>query len=560
MNDLVEVKSKAMTLEENFKFDEALRLYETCENVLTVDDGSLVRYAKLLYEYQNFEKAKKILEDVVLRHRHVTVDLLRLLAETYEHLGMEDKALAIYEKIGDKRKSTALKNERNLLTPKKAQILKFLELFSGREDTFSIQTENGYFPVRRPMNETDVAEHFAGKKTLGIYVLRTDDTVKFAAYDVDVKKNAEGNQEQLLYECREAASRLFKSLLAEGFTPYIEFSGNKGYHIWIFFESPVQAYRVKHVLEKISSGVKHSESVKVEIFPKQAQTNGGLGNLIKAPLGIHRKTGKRCVFLNEHFEVIEDQMAFLMEIQRNSADLVKRLYRELSTDEEVSLNEQRAKPGAIRNAKTPSSSCENKDIQQSISSARLKEELRREIKHLETSLQFTQSCSIIAQIIQKIEKVAYVDEFEEKVLVSTLRYLQDGSNVLEKLFRNTINYSTERLRNLLSQTGALPVTCEEIKKHVLAYKLPLDLSKCNCRFTQPLNTPANYISPQAYIEKLEPGELALTLIEKIREKAELENEITRLKTLIGSKLEGELRTESYTIRKNERGEIEIQMT
>jgi len=60
-----------------------------------------------------------------------------------------------------------------------------LDLFSGREDVFAVQFEGGYRPVRRPMTSDDVSDHLAGKSTLGVYVLKSDSSVKFGAYDID---------------------------------------------------------------------------------------------------------------------------------------------------------------------------------------------------------------------------------------------------------------------------------------------------------------------------------------------------------------------------------------
>ncbi|ODN29685.1 CRISPR-associated primase-polymerase type A1 [Fervidobacterium thailandense] len=559
MTEEESLKQKAIELEESFKFREALELYKACEGALTIEDGSLMRYAKLLFEFQEFQKAKQVLEKIILNYRYVNKELFQMLAEVYEHLGMDEKALVIYRKLGEKRKVVELENEQNFLRPNQRYVSRFMELFAGREDVFAIQTESGYYPVRRALTEADVIEHFTGKKTIGIYVLRSDDTVRFAAFDVDVKKGALGIVEKVLYDCQEVAKQLLRALEIEGLIAYPEFSGNKGYHIWLFFETPISAYKVKLVLEKIAAQVTLPENVKIEVFPKQAQTNGGLGNLIKAPLGVHRKTGKRCVFLSPQFEEIEQQMDFLLQIRKNSADVLKKLFHEYSTesgvDNQGGSQEKSSTPTGQENS--PEKMCGRSKRTPKIDEITKKELRRRIAQENNPTLLAACSCTVISQIIQKIEKVAYIDDFEEMILVRTFKYLPNGTEILERLLKKTINYSTERFKTLLAQSGEVPISCEEIKKQVLTLDLALDLSKCTCKFTQPLNTPLNYLSPDAYLQYIDEKSLALKLIEKLQEKATLELEIRNLKALLASKMNDEIRTDTFVVRKSENGEIEI---
>lgn len=547
-----ELKIQAIEYEKQFKFKEALEFYAQCEDVLEITDGSIIRYATLLYEFQEYLKAKEIFERIILKYRYVTREILRLLADIYEHLGDNESALKIYEKLGERKKVAQLKNEKDLINPKEQYISKFIELFSGREDTFSIQTENGYYPVRRALTEIDVAQHFSGKRTIGIYVLRSDDTVKFGAYDVDAKKGSVNQEELINIECKKVAKSLYDALKSEQIKSYVEFSGNKGYHIWIFLDAPIPAYKMKYILEKISSKVKTPENINIEIFPKQTNLNGGLGNLIKAPLGIHQKTKKRCTFLDENFEPIDDQLSFLLNIEKNQSERIEKLYRELFNDMEVDISEKNT------NTKIPKESSSRKEPQTIDQTTQIKKELRQQIKSQQPQEEFlAKSCSIIAQILQKIEKFAYITDFEEKILISTFKHLQNGQEILERLLSRTINYSKSTLQNKIQNIGTIPITCEEIKKESLATNLPLDLSKCVCRFSEPLNTPLNYLSASVYITNLNLEDVAKRIIELTREKAEIENQIETLKEILKRKTDGEIKTSIGTVRKSEKGEIEI---
>nr|7NQD_A Chain A, TPR_REGION domain-containing protein [Marinitoga sp. 1137]7NQD_B Chain B, TPR_REGION domain-containing protein [Marinitoga sp. 1137]7NQE_A Chain A, TPR_REGION domain-containing protein [Marinitoga sp. 1137] len=215
--------------------------------------------------------------------------------------------------------------------PSQNAIKRFMTLFSGREDVFSIQYEGGYRPIRRPLNFQDIKNHFSGKKTLGIYLLKKNDTVKFAAYDIDIKKHYLNREDKFVYEenSKKVAKRLSRELNLENITHYFEFTGNRGYHIWIFFDIPVSAYKIKYIMEKILDRIELEEGIDVEIFPKQTSLNGGLGNLIKVPLGVHKKTGKKCLFVDNDFNVIENQIEFLNNIKENKATEINKLFREI---------------------------------------------------------------------------------------------------------------------------------------------------------------------------------------------------------------------------------------
>lgn len=91
-----ELKKKASEYEKSFRFREALEIYKQNEDMLGISDGSILRYAKLLYEFQEFGKAKNISERIVFKHKYITQSILEILADIYENLGENEKALTIY--------------------------------------------------------------------------------------------------------------------------------------------------------------------------------------------------------------------------------------------------------------------------------------------------------------------------------------------------------------------------------------------------------------------------------------------------------------------------------
>jgi group II intron reverse transcriptase/maturase len=193
---------------------------------------------------------------------------------------------------------------------KKEQLEKFVNLFSGREGIHAVQWidntgRTGYFPIKGEITVELVKEHLQGHTTLGVYVSRTDNSVNFLVFDIDLKKGSVSKQDNLTNsaqnETLEVANKIKEYCNSLGISAYIEKTGGRGHHCWIFFSEPLKAGLArdfgKHILRNIGELPK---DVDVEIFPKQDNVAPeGLGSLIKLPLGIDRKTGRRSLFIGE---------------------------------------------------------------------------------------------------------------------------------------------------------------------------------------------------------------------------------------------------------------------
>lgn len=528
-------KELALKAEENFDFAKALEYYEKALDELSVEDGSLQRYADLLFEFQEYEKAREVFEKLV----QITdkEEYLEKLAQIYEELNLKDKAVGIYQKLGrtDKVKEVKSKcSEINDLVVKK-----FLELFSGREDVFAVQTDQGYYPVRLPMREKDVIEHLNKEKTLGVYVLRSDNCIKFAAFDVDFKKSAVEGYKEMLDLCEQTVKRLCERLRLENIEYHVEFSGNRGYHVWIFFDRWLQAYKVRFVLNKIADEVEKDEKISIEVFPKQSETGGGLGNLIKLPLGIHRKTMNKCVFVDEKFNPFPDQFGYLLKIQPIDSDDFEKKYSELS--QEQSTVKTRPKQASVTN-KTETNKTD------------LKKALRREINSNTNYLKMLfQACYVLKQLGEKIEKFGYINEDEEYIVVASCACADGSKEFLAELLEKTINYSQTKLYSLINRAGTLPLTCEEIKRIIMNKSLSISIEQCNCKFNEPFNTPLCLVSNSMFFlsENIDVNDIIKKIMDKIKEKTEIENQIKTLKNLLALKMNcDELNVGNVIIRKN----------
>ncbi len=146
-------------------------------------------------------------------------------------------------------------------------------LFDGRRDVFGVAKGT---IERAPEGEAFSEERWDGlfeahlrgaqNADLGIYLVRDDDTVTFAAIDIDEPD----------YDVALEVADTFPTEHA-----FIEKSRSGNFHVFTFFDEPVEAYFVRAVLRGVIIACGRPD---LEIFPKQGGLKEGMiGNYISIP-------------------------------------------------------------------------------------------------------------------------------------------------------------------------------------------------------------------------------------------------------------------------------------
>lgn len=150
----------------------------------------------------------------------------------------------------------------------------------GNPDVYARQDDAGsWFPVRERLTPAVIRRHRAGEITVGTYIVLPPDQARTLVFDIDSPDMAEADT---------MVARLTKLLYTLGLDYGVEFSGGKGYHIWVVADEYMDAA----VLYRLGRGIREEAGYPaLEVFPKQTEVRD-LGNLVKLPGGIHRKTGK----------------------------------------------------------------------------------------------------------------------------------------------------------------------------------------------------------------------------------------------------------------------------
>ena len=212
----------------------------------------------------------------------------------------------------------------------------FRRLFRGRTDVYPIRWESkttgnsGYAPacgnewlagvcekprikcgecnnrLLIPLTDTVIYEHLAGKRTVGVYPLLSDDTCHFLAADFDEA------------QWREDAKAFYQSCDELGVPVALEISrSGNGAHAWVFFSGSVSARDARRLgTAIISHTCARTRQLKLEsydrLFPNQdAMPKGGFGNLIALPLQKHPRENGCSVFVDADLRPYQDQWAFL---------------------------------------------------------------------------------------------------------------------------------------------------------------------------------------------------------------------------------------------------------
>lgn len=162
----------------------------------------------------------------------------------------------------------------------------FEKLFiSSKQKRIEQQSDGSYYVKHNGLARSHLVEHLEGTKTIGIF--SGEVYSKYLCFDVDTGKHNQA-------KARNDVRVLVWSLISEFGIPneYITVadSGNKGYHVYLFFDDVIQVDYLKAFYCEVLERTGYS-STEIEFRPTATQG-------VKLPLGVHKVTGRRCNFVN----------------------------------------------------------------------------------------------------------------------------------------------------------------------------------------------------------------------------------------------------------------------
>ena len=490
-----DIHIKLAGLAENFELYDKAILHHNLAIANAKDKAPI--YEKLLNFYLNENNLTKALKTIneLIKLNNKNPEYYKVLIDLLIPYQDQEKIKKIADIAYAKTKNNYFKNIFNEVEEYQIEALTFddlttvllLSLFSGREGVYSRMWKNpegttGYIPVREPLTQKVVKNHLMGNITLGIYQLRLDNTVNWLAFDIDIAKFALKyalTDDRKWKKFDRAAHNLSKEILEElakfNIAGYIENSGFKGRHVWIFFDKPILAKIAKKFAEVLSTNLKKKiPEIVIEIFPKQNYVKPqNLGNLIKLPFGVHLKVGKRSCFYDKNDKKVEDINSFLKSIQRsNETNLIDYLnYYKIPDIYGINLPESKVA----------------KKIEFPIYVDSYTLELDKDFQYI------TYKCPVIGELYKKAIKTNELTYEEIIVVTHSMGYLENGVAAVNTIFSKCYNVPTDKY--LRSKLKGYSISCAKI-----AARIPYITSKTclNCQFD---STEGLYPSPILHLKK-----------------------------------------------------------
>lgn len=484
---------------------------ETAYNLLLRDDPAnpvaLGRLAALAAEAGDHERAAVHRERLADERPEDTRNLLELL-ETYRLLGWTQQARRTAERLSaagvrlepppwadpgeaaedEDDASVARGDERPqpdlaaVVDPTDADLARFLALFAGREDVHARQWYSprkgiaGYSPVEAPLTVRHLRQHLFGDVTLGVYPIRLDGTCLFFALDVDLTRQAlewarRGAEEaaRVKDDLDRAVVRAVAACRELGLEPVVEDSGYKGRHLWFFLARPERAELLYGVVRAIRQRFEPDlpGGVAVEAFPKQPRRGGkGYGNLIKLPLGVHRRTGRRAWLLDGDGAPHPHPFRLLSEAPRIGHAGLLGLVDRLAADGEVE--------GVVAPA---SAEAPPPDPAPRAAPPEPPRWTEADFARHPTMAHLLGRCEVVAELVRRALESRHLEHDEVVVLQHVLGHMPGGVAAVNYLLGRCPGISEAQL--LKSPLRGNPISCPKIRKRIPGVTSRLD---CACRF------------------------------------------------------------------------------
>ncbi len=354
-------------------------------------------------------------------------------------------------------------------------LMLFLSLFRGKRETFARQWvdekgRRGFNLVNRPMETEDLRKHVSGEETLGIYLINEDGFVNLGVIDIDIDNKAlleYAKQKDRIAELHRSVQsdveRIFSVCQSLGVHTVVEDSGYKGRHLWFFFSTPIRPKLARMFLKLICQRAgQPSPAIHWEVFPNcDKLREKAFGPLVKLPLGVHKRSNRRCFFLDARGEKINDQAAVLEQIRRNAKEEIEMIILTYGSASGITRGETEGQTSLVGN--------------------------------------LLEGCAIVRALVEKAKNTHYLNHQERLTLLYTLGHLgEEGKRYLHKVIGYTINYDYDVTESYIRKMKPNPISCPKVKER--HEDLGVN-NRCDCNFKLPKG---GYPSPILHAFKRTP--------------------------------------------------------
>lgn len=341
---------------------------------------------------------------------------------------------------------------------------KFAELFAGREDMYAVIDYDGnrkvVQPELQPLTKTIAARHLAGNYIAATYVQRPNATVRFLVIDIDVSKKIllecaydREKLEPYIRKAANAAAEIGDWFKKRGVRVRFEFSGFRGYHVWLFLDAWVPTYHVNNLTDIIEREFadKFGNEISIEFFPNKMRMKPDKpGQCIKLPCGVRSSSGVRSVLLMDDFTEADDIEKWIDGTVKYPLTVLKK----------ITAAERKAPEDEAKREMDTDLSCFG--------------ELAPNIDAI------LKNCSLMRYLCRKAHDSGYLTHFERLSVLYVFGHVgEEGKRFIHQVMSYTLNYKYNVTEKFVRKCPEKPVSCVKLRDQ---YKRVTAEFGCSCYF------------------------------------------------------------------------------
>lgn len=345
---------------------------------------------------------------------------------------------------------------------------KLYAFFSSDQPFYAQQQEDGTYHKKHGFLSASIINKSLNELgSLAVYQKQQDFTVKWICYDFDILKEhldresrTSANQELL------SSVQYFVNYLSTKNIPYLlEYSGNRGYHVWILFSNSIYYSTASEVLESIltNSGLEYDkELIGIDKFPKTSKPSSGVGLGVKLPLSLHKKSGAYSYLISD--DQINEQKA----IKSLTESFIK---------ENLSILEQ-AKTISLQELEKCLNRIFTKYDTNDVKNIRIKSIIINKKIDLDTILEHWGKSSVLNVLSKKIKQKSTLNNEDRKLLVGLLSSIEniDSKKILHSIFKKFDNYKPTLTEDAIKKLKGYYFPSQEQIESTLDTKFDVELS------------------------------------------------------------------------------------
>ncbi|WP_242170998.1 MULTISPECIES: reverse transcriptase domain-containing protein [unclassified Pseudomonas] len=294
--------------------------------------------------------------------------------------------------------------------------------------------------------------------SLAIYQKNTDLTIKWICFDFDILKSNlnDENRSAAQAELERSVDVFCQSLDSLGVPYLLEFSGNRGFHIWITFREKISyrtGFEIEQALLDAAELSFNKDLIAIDLFPSTPTPTDGVGMGVKSPLSKHTKSKQYATLLGS-----PNDMPSLARFTELDDEIVRKNLQILLAHKSTSKSEIENSMGVF------------------FETAHDEEFHPARIKSIKVQNNGFSLCELLSHweayaplnaLGRKIEENAKLNHEERKLLVGLLCNIQAkniinaGSCILHEIFSKAENYDSDVTNRALKKLSSFNFPSQE---------------------------------------------------------------------------------------------------